>query len=180
MNYTLHIVQSTIYYFCLLLYFTLQQSPVELEPVDAGVEDTSAISESLQVAQPDLKEDQSFEKLFRVKGSPEIYVRRAGALHAVFRDPLYAEIFSGTLPLIPTGTVYCIGEVTQQSLNQLGQIAKVVQEDDSEMNNQQNEKWNPVSPGVSHTPIRSIRFIDDEQYRRARLVSFVLEIQFRN
>jgi hypothetical protein len=161
---------------CLLL----QSTPVELIPVDAGVEDRTVLSESLRVEPYDMRENQSFEQLFRVEGSPQIYVRRAGSLHAVFRDPLYVETVGGSIPLVPTSTIYCIGEVTHNVLNQLGVIAtgeKVIVDEGTSV--QEIEKWNPVSPAISHTPLISIRFLDDEGYRRRRLASFVLEMSFR-
>ena len=161
---------------CLLL----QPTPVELIPVDAGVEDRTVLSESLRVEPYDMRENQSFEQLFRVEGSPQIYVRRAGSLHAVFRDPLYVETVGGSIPLVPTSTIYCIGEVTQNVLDQLGVIAtgeKVIVDEGTSV--QEIEKWNPVSPAISHTPLISIRFLDDEGYRRRRLASFILEMSFR-
>jgi hypothetical protein len=158
----------------------VQSIPLELTPVDAGVEDTTPLSESLRLVPHDMRENQSFEQLFRVKGSPDVYVRRAGSLHAVFRDPLYVETFGTTVPLIPTGTIYCIGEVTQSVLDQLGVIARGEHKREIENSPEQVvENWNPIAPNISHTKSRSIRFLDDEGYRRRRLASFVLQISIQ-
>ena len=70
--------------------------------------------------------------------------------------------------------------MTQSVLDQLGVIAtgeKVIVDEGASV--QGIEKWNPVSPAISHTPLNSIRFLDDEGYRRRRLASFVLEMSFR-
>ena len=162
---------------CCLIF---QSTPVELTPVDAGVEDITRLSESLRLESFDMREDQSFEQLFRIKGSPEIYVRRAGSLHAVFRDPIYVQTLGGNIPIIPTGTIYCIGEITHSVLNQLGVVAsgKVVPTNETTPE-QEVAKWNPVSPPISHARLSSIRFLDDEGYRRQRLASFVLEVSVR-
>ena len=159
--------------FCLLI----QPTSVELTPVDAGVEDVNSLSESLILEPFDMRDNQSFEQLFRVKGSPEIYVRRAGSLHAVFRDPHYLETIGGSIPLVPAGTIYCIGEVTQDVLHQLGVIARgELTLKNEQVSNEQVAAWNPTPPTISHAPLRTIRFLDDSQYRRQRLASFVLEI----
>ena len=154
--------------------------PVELVPVDEGIEDRTVLSESLKVVQNDMRESQSFEQLFRVKGSPEIFVRRAGSLHAVFRDPHYLETSEGSIPLVPTGTIYCIGEVTKEVLEQLGVMVSGAGDDNVDTTPSQDDvKWNPVSPGISHASTSSIRFLDDEGYRRRRLASFVLAISMK-
>ncbi len=162
-----------------LCYFFMQPSPVELIPVDAGVEDVNNLSESLSIEPFDLRENQSFEQLFRVKGNPEIFVRRAGSLHAVFRDPHYVETIGGSLAMIPTGTIYCIGEVTQEVLDQLGVIANGETPKSKPVPDQLDAAWNPAPPAISHSSLRTIRFLDDGQYRRRRLASFVLEISIQ-
>ena len=63
---------------------TLEQ--VELVPVDAGVEDRGALSTSLFVEPKDLRQNQSFERLYKVEGSDDVYVRKAGGLKAIFRS----------------------------------------------------------------------------------------------
>lgn len=158
----------------------VQPAPLELIPVDAGVEDATPLSESLRLEPYDMRENQSFEQLFRVEGSPDVYVRRAGSLHAVFRDPLYVETFGGAVPIIPAGTIYCIGEVTQSVLDQLGVIARGERTREIEDSSEQGvEKWNPIAPNISHPSSKSIRFLDDEGYRRRRLASFVLQISIQ-
>ena len=166
----------TIFFVCLFM----QPVTVELTPVDAGVEDVNNLSDSFSLEPYDMRKNQSFEQLFRVEGSPEIFVRRAGSLHAVFRDPHYVETMGGAVALVPTGTIYCIGEVTQNVLDQLGVIAngKNVIEGESTPESK-NEKWNPPPPAMSHSSMRTIRFLDDATYRRQRLASFVLELSIR-
>ncbi|MBC8522810.1 hypothetical protein H8D29_02680 [PVC group bacterium] len=41
---------------------------------------------------------------------------------------------------------------------------------------QEETYWQPIPPGVSHLTVTTIRFLDDESYRRSRLASFVLEV----
>ncbi len=163
--------------FCLSLCFLCTADPVELIPVDEGVEDRTVLSESLKVEQKDMRKSQSFEQLFRVKGSPEIFVRRAGSLHAVFRNPHYLETSEGSIPLVPTGTIYCIGEVTQEVLEQLGVMVSGTHDSNIDTDHPQDDvQWNPVAPGISHASTSIIRFLDDEGYRRRRLATFVLEV----
>jgi hypothetical protein len=165
-------------FFFALCFLFVQADPVELTPVDAGVADATPLSESLQLQPYDLRANQSFEQLFRVEGSPEIYVRRAGSLHAVFRDPLYDQRDGALRAVVPTGTIYCIGEVTREVLNQLGVIAtgEDVGNTQRVSDNETTERWNPPPPKISHPNVQTFRFLDDERYRRRRLATFVLEL----
>ena len=154
------------------------QEPVELLPVDSGFEDRSVLSESFKVQQNDMRVDTSFEKLYKVKGSDGIYVRKSGGLHAVFRNPEYLDTTDGAIPLVPAGTVYCIGSVRPELLNQLGGLATPIGLNHSEpaKPTELRIRWTPPAKAPANTIIRTIKFIDDEGYRRQRLTAFVLEI----
>jgi len=153
--------------------------PIELIPVDAGIEDRGSISGSLKVVQTNLQQNQSFEQLFRVAGSKDIYIRKAGGLRAVFRNPAYVGSGDNAIPLIPAGTIYCIGGVRPELLKQLGHLQKEdseieawTQEDIPIKRKRQSSNRIPKVVPMSKT----IQFIDNESYRRKRLTSFVLDI----
>ncbi len=152
-------------------------NPVELIPVDAGVADRNVLSTSLRIQPQDMRLDQAFERLYRVEGTRNVYVRRAGGLYAVFRDPLYADTSDGAIPLVPAGTVYCIGSVSPYALGQLGQLATPSVPEQASNSTAPPRAWTPPPPrpsGPRHLRA-SIRFMEDEDYRRQRLASFVLE-----
>ena len=134
---------------------------------------------SLKVVRTSLQQNQSFEQLFRVAGSKDIYIRKAGGLRAVFRNPAYLGSGDNAIPLIPAGTIYCIGGVRPELLKQLGHLQKEdseieawVQEDIPIKRKRQSSNRIPKVAPMSKT----IKFIDNESYRRKRLTSFVLDI----
>ncbi len=150
--------------------------PVEVVPVEGGVADRGSLSESLRVMPVDLRQNQSFEKLYKVVGNEDVYIRQAGGLRAVFKNPVYIDTESGSIPIVPAGTVYCIGEVTHDVLRQLGVLVspdtKVLENKDStEILQPQSYRSTP-----SRAPRNTIQFLDDETYRRQRLAMFVLDV----
>lgn len=160
-------------------YFILFVQPakeVELIPVDAGVEDRGALSGSLRVEPVDWRQDNNFEKLYRVAGSDGIFVRKAGGLRAVFRNPSYFDTRSGSIPIIPAGTVYSIGEINADLFGQLKELSDVA--DPDELLVAERYGFNEESVPITTRPTKrgSVRFIDDEQYRRERLTFFVIKI----
>lgn len=153
-----------------------QDNPVELIPVDGGVADRGSLSDSLRSLPVDLRQNQSFEKLYRVVGSDGVYVRQAGGLRAVFKNSAYIDHATGSIPIVPAGTVYCIGEVTQDVLRQLG--ALITPEDQLQELQQSSgaDPFNPRRITASRAPRNTIQFLDDESYRRQRLAMFVLDV----
>ncbi len=170
---------------CLPLFIALLIEPVQLVPVDAGVEDRGVLSDSLRLVPKDMRVQQSFEQLFRVEGTEDVYVRRAGGLYAVFRDPIYADTAAGAVPLVPTTTVYCIGEVPVGALQQVGELASprgTTKLPEGKADTEPLPARVPLTlapPRASGPPSAgrgsTIRFVEEEDYRRARLASFVLE-----
>ncbi len=72
--------------------------------LDAGVEDTHSLQVSLLNQQPDLRQDNNFENVYRADDG-RLY-RRAGATVAIFLGSEYANYRGQQLPLIPAGTVF--------------------------------------------------------------------------
>lgn len=168
---------SFIAYFVVVLQPSTQP---ELIPVDAGVEDRGVLSSSLRLMPLETGQDQSFERLYRIAGSDDVYVRKSGGLHAIFKQSVYVNTIVGEVPIIPAGTVYSIGEIRTDLLGQIGAIAEP---DDSAI--RVNNYYAGGSPSARyleseayrpHSGVGLPRFIDDEPYRRARLASLVLKI----
>ena len=113
------LLSSTFSVICFLFVFQ-STDPIQLIPVDGGVVDRGALSSSLQVQQTGYRQDSSFEKLYRIAGSEDVYVRTSGGLHAVFRSSEYMQTKDGEIPLVPAGTVYCIGKLRPEFIAQLG------------------------------------------------------------
>jgi hypothetical protein len=160
-------------------YFILLLQPakeVELIPVDAGVEDRGALSGSLRVEPVDWRQNNDFEKLYRIAGSDGIFVRKAGGLRAVFRNPSYFDTRSGAIPIIPAGTVYSIGEINAELYGQLKELSDIAAPD--ELVIAQRYGFYEESVPITTRPSKrgSVRFIDDEQYRREKLTFFVINI----
>jgi len=169
-----HTVTLAITTYFLLV--TQPSQPIEFIPVDAGVEDRGVLGESLLSSPVDLRQDQSFEKLYKVKGNDDVYVRKAGGLRAVFRSSHYIDSADGSIAIVPAGTVYCIGEVRPELLRQLGVLVNPeVVVSAQEVIAQKPQRMTSL-PHTSVTREQSIRFFDDEAYRRERLTLFVLEM----
>lgn len=149
--------------------------PVELIPVDAGVEDRGVLSTSLFVEQKDLRQNQSFERLYKVEGSEDVYVRKAGGLKAIFRSSQYVNIYGREVPIVPAGTVYVIGAIRPELVASMGGLSPSGEDSITEPEQRtQQVKRTHVPAGV-----RSLRFVEDEGYRRKRLASFVLSSAFK-
>jgi hypothetical protein len=162
-----------------IAYFILVLQPVkqvELIPVDAGYEDRGALSDSLRVIPLDLRQDTSFEKLYRVAGSDGVYVRKAGGLRAVFKNPTYFDSEVGLIPLLPAGTVYSIGELNVDVLGQLQQLSEQTIPEGLIVAERYGfrEGAIPITPRATRRGY--IRFLKDEAYRRERLAFLVLKI----
>ena len=161
---------------CFLLLY--QPDPIELIPVDAGVEDFGVLSDSLRVEQSSMRQDVAFEKLYKIAGRDDVYVRKSGGLSAVFRSSAYLRTSGGDIPIVPAGTVYCIGEIPPELIQQLGVLQEPVETPESPtmkkavMATQQSS----IAAVTESIPHHSIEFLDNETYRRQRLASFVLEI----
>ncbi len=165
---------------CFLL--LIEPEPPILIPVDAGVADRGSLSTSLRVEQVDFRQDRSFEKLYRVEGSADIYVRKSGGLSAIFRSSEYVETASGDVPIVPAGTVYCIGEIPHSLIQQLGQLQKPLSAPETMIQAKLASTSKPEKTKVVaiESTRRTMKFIQNEVYRRKRLASFVLEIAIAN
>ena len=163
-----------IAYFILLM----QQTPgVKLVPVDAGIEDRGSHSGSLRAEPKDLRQDNAFEKLYKVAGSDGVYVRKAGGLRAVFRNSAYFDTKDGSVPLIPAGTVYSIGEMRVDLLGQLEELFEPTTPDELIVAQRYNaNNFPPIPITTRHTSRGNFKFLDDEVYRRERMALFVLNI----
>ncbi len=173
----------TMAFTCFLLLVGEPESP-DLIPVDAGVADRGSLSSSLHVEQVDFRQDHAFERLYKVKGSSDIYVRKSGGLTAIFRSSEYVQTSSGDIPIVPAGTEYCIGEIPRRLVKQLDELQEPLQSPDEMI---QPQRISADEPTVEPTKVfkrertyRSIKFLENEAYRRKRLASFVLEVAITN
>ena len=161
--------------FACFLFFQ-QSEPLELIPVDAGVEDRGALSQSFRVNQFDMRQDNDFEKLYKIAGSDEVYVRKSGGLSAVFSTSAYVHTASGEVPIVPAGTVYYIGEIPPELIKQLGALQEPVESSSTLVNVEMATPKKFFTTVKAETPHHTIAFLEDESYRRRRLASFVLDI----
>ncbi|MFI4897807.1 MAG: hypothetical protein ACIARR_08275 [Phycisphaerales bacterium JB059] len=84
----------------------------ELEAVDQGVADVSPLSESLRLELLDMRVSDGFTRVYRLEGIngwQDQYVRRDGAITAVFPQSVYLPAEYGGGIAIPAGTVFLIG-----------------------------------------------------------------------
>jgi hypothetical protein len=81
-------------------------------PVDPGVADRHALSVSLREIDVGLQHPIGFDRVYRLPGFDDHFVRASGGLYAVFPQSIYAQTRFGDVPLIPAGTVFHIGDPT--------------------------------------------------------------------
>lgn len=86
----------------------------DLETVDPNVADLGPLSTSFRDMGIDLRQPTDFDRVYRVPGMEDHFMRANGALHAVFPHSVYQRVRrrrggSVTMPLIPGGTVFYIG-----------------------------------------------------------------------
>ena len=158
--------------------FIVQPSPLELIPVDAGIEDVGTLNASFKAQLQDFRIDNSFEKIYRVAGADGVYVRKSGALTAVFKNSSYIQSLGGEIPLIPAGTVYCIGEIPTSFIEQLVDLEQEQAPHPSRVEALSVEIKTgrlPFREQSVQTP-REFAFIHNESYRRTRLASLVLKV----
>jgi len=160
--------------------------PIELIPVDGGVVDRGALNASLLVQQSTFRQDNAFEKLYRVSGSNDIYVRKSGGLIAVFRHSEYKQTPAGEIPIVPAGTVYCIGEISPRMIRQIGELQEPHSTEVIPDSMIQAELVTVIKPSVvmrkqpKQPKQHTFEFLENEAYRRQRLASFVIEIVLLN
>ena len=157
----------------LFLFFA---DPIELIPVDAGVEDRGALSDSLHVEQTNMRQDHAFEKLYKIAGSDNVYVRKSGGLSAVFRTSAYVQTPNGDVPIVPAGTVYYIGEIPPELVQQLGKLQEPLKTPSTLIIAEMAIPKAVTMSSKNKIPRYSIEFLENETYRRQRLTSFVLDI----
>lgn len=81
----------------------------ELKAVEENVGDLGPLSRSLRVLGADLRQPANFDRVYRISGTDERFMRINGGLYAVFERSLYVPSEDGLVPLIPGGTVFYIG-----------------------------------------------------------------------
>lgn len=91
-----------------------QPKPVDLRRIDQTFEDVGPLRTSMRALAPDLREDVDFRHVYRVSpDSPSPYagwfVRRAGAITAVFPRSQYDEDKNGVRPVTPANVQYYLG-----------------------------------------------------------------------
>lgn len=178
---------------CLAIFagsLAVAQEPVhdELKPVEAYVEDTSALSTSLRDIQYGLQVPYGFDQLMQEDRPGGRYIRRAAGLWAIFPRSVYGRSEGGYVATIAPGTIFCIGEPPRSNGNS-SQQARPTSERHSQAFEAEAVIAEP-SDGYSETPgpqpsskeapppfrqeLVQVRFLVDEEYRRDRMLSLVL------
>ncbi len=91
----------------------------DLKPLDQTVEDTSPLSRSLRHVERGLREPSAFEQVYRFSDREDLLLRIDGGIYALFPQSMYTQGENGTLPVIPAGTVFHIGNPDQERFGQV-------------------------------------------------------------
>ena len=91
----------------------------DLKPLDQTVEDTSPLSISLRQIERGLREPSAFDQVYRVPDRDGLLMRIEGGIYALFPQSMYTQGKNGTLPVIPTGTVFHIGYPDRERFGQV-------------------------------------------------------------
>lgn len=90
--------------------------PMRLIPVDEGVGDVDSLAADLRVQPLDLRTPLGFERVYRVPGRDDLYMRVSGGLVAVFPRSEYVPGPGGLWPVIPAGTRFYPGGLPPELL----------------------------------------------------------------
>lgn len=89
-----------------------QTDPRALRPVDQGVGDTGPLSANRRVVPLDMRVPSGFDRVYKFgEGSSSKFARRSGGLTAVFPRSTYIGSASGTVAVIPPGTMFYVGKL---------------------------------------------------------------------
>jgi len=80
--------------------------------VDQGFDDVSLLGQSFILQPINLRRDTDFDRIYDVGDGSGRFVRRSGALNAVFSQSEYANQRGRVTATVPAGTIYYIGEPT--------------------------------------------------------------------
>lgn len=154
-----------------------------LEKVEAGVADVGPLDAGMRAMQVDLRQPFGFDSVYRIHGRDDVFVRGQGGLYAVFPQSVYANTRNGSIPLIPHGTTFYIGEPALDALAPEGPPAPErmatagPQRIDPNAQPVSRRKETPVrlAPPPPPAPRRATpaRIVDDASYRRARLTALM-------
>jgi len=94
-----------------------------LQSLDQGTDDIGPLGQSFLLQPIELRTETLFDNIFRIDDGTGRLVRRAGALNAVFSQSDYVQITPRrgspyTIPVVPAGTVYYIGDPIEVDLAQ--------------------------------------------------------------
>lgn len=87
-----------------------------LTPLEAGIADRGPSSISLRRLNLEFRQDSAFEHVYAVPGRPDLFMRRRGAITAVFPESRYLGSAGGDVAVIPPGAVFHIGLPTHAEL----------------------------------------------------------------
>lgn len=95
---------------------SLARPPMELIPVEEGIGDVDSLAADLRVQPRDLRTPLGFERVYRVPGRDDLYMRVSGGLYAVFPRSEYVPGPGGMWPVIPAGTRFYPGGLPPELL----------------------------------------------------------------
>lgn len=160
----------------------------DLVPISQRIINNTGLITDLRVTQPGLDLPSGFDRLYRVAGHDDFFVRTNGALYAVFDRTNYVQTEEGPMSVVPAGTVYHIGGLPvaltggstaprrlQPMANGTGEIvaqaleSQRIEADPNIEDETTASRWrSPVPPGAE--PETLPRFVDDPVYRRQRIL----------
>jgi hypothetical protein len=91
-------------------------SALRLERVEQGFEDVSPLARSLLRAAPEFRAPSGYDAVYRVPGSDGLLMRQNGAVRALFDRSEYRQTRFGAEAMVPAGTIYSIGEPSDELL----------------------------------------------------------------
>ncbi|MBX3365459.1 MAG: hypothetical protein KF866_11945 [Phycisphaeraceae bacterium] len=83
--------------------------PMELQAVEAGIEDVDPLARGGRMQPRDLRYPLGFERVYRVPGRPDLYMRIDSGLVAIFPRSVYVPTAWGQMPVVPPGTRFYPG-----------------------------------------------------------------------
>lgn len=159
-----------------------------LRRVDSSLDGRDPLANSLRNPQIDLATPLDFRDLYAVEGRDDVYVRRSGAVYAVFPRTYYVKQKKKEVTRVPGGTTYSIGFPSTLKVapgrggrDSLGErVDHAIDSSVGGLERPSRLEQRVVPAPVSSTPTEAVvapppaadvlpRFVVNESYRRARI-----------
>ena len=98
------------------------------QEIEAGVEDANPFAASFRSQMADFRQPTGFDRVYRVGGLDDRFMRAQGGLYAVFPRSVYATTREGEVAVIPPSATFYVGRAAMDQLVETTQVDRALRE----------------------------------------------------